>query len=54
MKINFDTRAELSWTEEAKAALIDDPLAGVYTSFSGIPLEGVPERYRKRLGDSAQ
>lgn len=49
MKINFDTRAELEWTDEARAALSDDPRAGNYTSFSGIPLEALPEIYRKRL-----
>jgi homogentisate 1,2-dioxygenase len=49
MKINFDTRAELEWTEEAKAALLDDPRAGNYTSFAGIPLEALPDMYRKRL-----
>jgi homogentisate 1,2-dioxygenase len=49
MKINFDTKAELEWTAEARAALIDDPRAGNYTSFSGIPLKAVPELYKKRL-----
>jgi hypothetical protein len=49
MKINFDTKAELEWTAEARAALFDDPRAGNYTSFSGIPLEAVPELYKKRL-----
>jgi homogentisate 1,2-dioxygenase len=49
MKINFDTKAELEWTDEARAALIDDPRAGNYTGFSGIPLDAVPELYKKRL-----
>ncbi len=49
MKINFDTKAILEWTEEAKAALIEDARAGAYTSFSGIPMEAVPEMYKKRL-----
>jgi hypothetical protein len=49
MKVNFDTKAELEWTAEARAALFDDPRAGNYTSFSGIPLEAVPELYKKRL-----
>ena len=35
MKINFDTRAELEWTEEARAALLGDPREGNYTSFTG-------------------
>jgi homogentisate 1,2-dioxygenase len=51
MKVNFDTQAELAWTPEARAALIDDPRAANYTSFAGIPLEAVPEIYRKRLGE---
>lgn len=49
MKINFDTRAELTWTAEATAALLGDPRAGAYTSFSGIPLEALPAIYRKRI-----
>jgi homogentisate 1,2-dioxygenase len=49
MKVNFDTKAELAWTAEAKAALMDDPLSGNYTSFAGIPLEAVPERYTRRI-----
>ena len=53
MKINFDTRAELRWTEEAKAALLDgDPRELHFTSFSGIPIEAVPEQYRRRLKDA--
>ncbi|ADB50518.1 homogentisate 1,2-dioxygenase [Conexibacter woesei] len=35
IKINFDTTAKLSWTPEAKAALLPDPLTAVYTSFYG-------------------
>jgi homogentisate 1,2-dioxygenase len=50
MKINFDTKAELEWTDEAKAALLEDPRAGNYTGFSGLPMEAVPERYKRRLG----
>jgi hypothetical protein len=50
MKLNFDTRAELRWTEEAKAALLDgDQRALHFTSFSGIPIEAVPELYKRRL-----
>ena len=52
MKLNFDTKAPLRWTEEAKAALLDgDPRARHFTSFSGIPIEAVPELYKHRLGD---
>lgn len=51
MKINFDCRSELQWTPEARAALFEDPRAGNYTSFSGIPMEAVPELYKKRLAD---
>jgi len=49
MKINFDTRAELSWTDEARAALLESPREGAYTSFSGIPLKAVPEAYKRWL-----
>ncbi len=52
MKLNFDTNAPLRWTEEAKAALLEgDPRARHFTSFSGIPIEAVPELYKHRLGD---
>jgi homogentisate 1,2-dioxygenase len=49
MKVNFDTKAKLAWTPEAKAALLDDPRAAHFTSFVGMPLEAVPELYRRRL-----
>jgi homogentisate 1,2-dioxygenase len=49
MKVNFDTKAVLEWTPEARAAVMDDPRAGNYTSFSGLPVERLPERYSKRL-----
>jgi homogentisate 1,2-dioxygenase len=49
MKVNFDTRAELTWTPEARAALLADPRSAHFTSFVGIPLEAVPELYRRRL-----
>jgi homogentisate 1,2-dioxygenase len=50
MKLNFDTRAELHWTEDAKAAQIDgDPRVQHFLSFSGIPIEAVPELYKRRL-----
>lgn len=52
MKINFDTRAVLERTPEARAAVMDDPRAGNYTSFSGLLLDRVPERYTRRLGGS--
>jgi len=50
MKINFDTKAALSWTEEARAALFADPLTAKYTSFFGVPLEAAPENVRRRAG----
>jgi homogentisate 1,2-dioxygenase len=51
MKVNFDTRAELEWTPEARAALLDgDPRTANYTGFTGIPIGAVPELYSKRLG----
>jgi homogentisate 1,2-dioxygenase len=52
MKINFDTKAELEWTEEAKAALLGaNPPATYYSGFSGLPIEALPEIYRKRLNE---
>jgi homogentisate 1,2-dioxygenase len=52
MKINFDTRAPLRWTDEAKAALLDgDPRAEHFTSFTGIPIEAVPELYKRRIDE---
>src|SRR6202451_158259 len=49
MKINFDTRAELSWTDAARAELLKNPREGASTSFSGIPLKVVPEAYKRWL-----
>ncbi len=52
MKVNFDTKAELEWTEEAKAALLaGHPPATYYSGFSGLPLEALPEIYKQRLTD---
>lgn len=50
MRINFDTKAVLWWTEEARAALFADPLAAMYTSFFGLPIESAPEKVRRRAG----
>jgi homogentisate 1,2-dioxygenase len=50
MKVNFDTKAVLEWTPEARAAVMDDPRKDYYESFSGLPVERLPERYRRRLG----
>jgi hypothetical protein len=52
MKVNFDTKAELDWTDEAKAALLrGNPAATYYSGFSGLPIEVLPEIYKKRLAD---
>jgi homogentisate 1,2-dioxygenase len=48
MRINFDTRAALRWTEQARAALFDDPVVAKYTSFFGVPLKAAPEKVRRR------
>jgi homogentisate 1,2-dioxygenase len=48
MRVNFDTAAELRWTDEATAALFEDPVLAQYTSFFGVPLEAVPEKLRRR------
>jgi len=50
MRLNFDTQTPLRWTEEARAALFDDPLVAQYTSFMGLPLEAVPAHLRERSG----
>lgn len=44
MKLNFDTRSVLSWTEEAKRAFFPDPQVAVYTSFYGAHIGVVPEQ----------
>ena len=48
MRINFDTRAALRWTDEARAALFGDPVVAKYTSFFGVPLKAAPEEVRRR------
>jgi homogentisate 1,2-dioxygenase len=48
MRINFDTKATLRWTAEARAALFDDPVIALYTSFMGVPLKAAPEKVRAR------
>jgi homogentisate 1,2-dioxygenase len=48
MRINFDTKAKLRWTEEARGALFDDPVTALYTSFMGVPLKYAPEAVRAR------
>jgi hypothetical protein len=52
MKVNFDTKAVLEWTPEARAAIMDEPRAGVYTSFSGLRMDLVPESYKRWIGQS--
>lgn len=50
MKLNFDTRAKLRWTEEAKKAFLPDPRVSIYTSFYGAHAGVVPDeaaRYAK-------
>jgi homogentisate 1,2-dioxygenase len=48
MRINFDTKAKLRWTAEAREALFDDPIGALYTSFMGIPLKYAPPKVRDR------
>jgi len=47
VKLNFDTKAKLSWTTEAKEALLPDPQVGVYTSLYGVHVGVVPEEALK-------
>jgi homogentisate 1,2-dioxygenase len=44
VKLNFDTRACLSWTAEAKEAFLADPQVAVYTSLYGAHIGVVPEQ----------
>jgi len=48
LRINFDTKATLNWTAEARAALFEDPLIAKYTSFFGVPLKAAPAAIRER------
>lgn len=48
MRINFDTEAPLRWTDEARAALFDDPVLAQYTSFFGMPERAIPKAIRDR------
>jgi homogentisate 1,2-dioxygenase len=48
LRINFDTRAALRWTDAARAALFGDPITALYTSFMGVPLRAAPENVRER------
>ncbi len=50
VRINFDTKAPLRWSEEARAALFEDPLTAKYTSFFGVPDKAIPESVRRRTG----
>lgn len=54
MRINFDTATPLRWTEEARAALFDDPVVTQYTSFMGLPPEAVPAHLRERSDTGAE
>lgn len=51
VRINFDTRAPLSWTDAARTALFEDPVTAKYTSFFGVPLEAAPENVRRRTSE---
>lgn len=50
MRINFDTKAALAWTAEAKTLLFDDPIVAKYTSFFGMPVDSAPPKVRRRTG----
>lgn len=43
MKINFDTRSILTWTDVAREAFFDDPQVSVYTSLIGTHIGVVPD-----------
>jgi homogentisate 1,2-dioxygenase len=48
LRINFDTRVPLRWSDAARSALFADPLVAQYTSFFGVPLRAAPEKVRRR------
>jgi homogentisate 1,2-dioxygenase len=43
LKINFDCRAPLTWTEAAREAFMPDPQIGLYTSIAGTHIGVVPD-----------
>jgi homogentisate 1,2-dioxygenase len=47
MQFNFDTKAPIVWTEEAKAAWFPDPQIRLYTSLYGTHVGAVPEEATK-------
>jgi homogentisate 1,2-dioxygenase len=52
MRINFDTKAALTWTEEARAALFGDPMVAKYTSFFGAPIDAAPPKVQARAAQA--
>ena len=50
MRINFDTKATLRWSDAAREALFDAPISALYTSFMGVPLKYAPPNVRERAG----
>ena len=53
MRINFDTKAALTWTAEARAALFADPMVAKYTSFFGAPLKAAPPKVQRRAAEAS-
>lgn len=53
IRINFDTKAPLTWTPEARAALFENPILEQYTSFFGLPPKLIPPEIRERYGAGA-
>lgn len=47
LKLNFDTKARLHWTEAAREALFPEPQVALYTSLYGAHIGVVPESARK-------
>jgi homogentisate 1,2-dioxygenase len=43
VKINFDTRSVLTWSEEARTAFLPDPQVSIYTSLYGTHIGAVPD-----------
>ena len=49
IKLNFDTKVALSWTDEARAAFLPDPHTAVHTSLYGAHIGVVPAEAMKHV-----
>lgn len=47
LKLNFDTRAPMTWTDAAQKAFLPDPRVSLYTSAMGTHIGAIPEEAKK-------